>query len=173
MRIGIAETLAALGLCTVLACGGSTAKGAEDSGQPEGGSKRDTGTKDTGTKTDTGTPDTDAQQPNDGGIINDAAPGVCPATYAIASQPAMCSHDSAECNYDKGSCVCNAGTLPSNTLSWDCTPLNSGCPFEVPVANSPCTTTGLLCSYGPCGKTALMCTDGVWSEEGSAGCPGP
>ena len=151
----LAESLALLGLCTVLACSGSTANGGGDSGHAEedGGGKLD------------------AQQPNDGGIINDAAPGVCPATYAAASRPATCTDDSAECNYDEGSCVCNGGTLPTNHLSWECTPLNSGCPYEAPAANSACTRNGLLCEYGPCGKTSVVCTGGVWSEEASAGCP--
>jgi hypothetical protein len=144
----LAESCGRLGLCAVVVCSGSAAKGGGDSGHTE-----------------------DAQQPNDGGIINDAAGSVCPATYAAASVPATCIDDSAECNYDEGSCVCNGGTLPTNHLSWECTPLNPGCPYEAPAANSACTRNGLLCEYGPCGKTSFVCMGGIWSVEGSAGCP--
>jgi len=89
MRIQSAERLALLCLFSVLACGGSTAKSTGDSGlhDEDSGASRDGAIQ----HPDTGVPGNDAaQKANDGGIVNDATPGVCPATYAVAGKGANC-----------------------------------------------------------------------------------
>jgi hypothetical protein len=169
MRIRTADTLALLVLSSALACGGSTVKSADDSGlrDEDAGVTQDGGTK----HADTGAPGSDAQKPNDGGIVNDAAPGECPATYAIAAMAAVCNGD-VPCIYDEGTCVCGEPGPPhEGPDDWFCTARSAGCPYAPPATNSACSDSGLYCDYGACsGGTAWDCSGGVWTQ-GAVGCP--
>jgi len=173
MRIQSAERLALLCLFSVLACGGSTAKSTGDSGlhDEDSGASRDGAIQ----HPDTGVPGNDAaQKANDGGIVNDATPGVCPATYAVAGKGANC--DTADiCIYDEGTCTCGTPgpTRPEDAgVNWSCTARPAGCPYAPPAENSACSDEGLSCDYGACiGGTARDCSGGVWTE-GLVACPG-
>jgi hypothetical protein len=172
MRIQSAEPLVLLGLVSLLgACGGSTVKIADDSGLPDQDARP---TGDGGVKHgDTGVPGNDAApQPNDGGILNDAAPGACPATYAVGEERGVCGTSTAVCIYDEGTCVCGAPGPPhEGPNDWFCSPLTAGCPYLPAPENSACTHNGLSCDYGECsGGTARDCVGGVWTE-GAIGCP--
>jgi hypothetical protein len=164
MRTRTSETLALLvvavpALFSVLACGGTTVKSADDDA-----GVRD---KDSGATKDSGS---DAQKPNDGGIINDATPGECPATYAIGAMGATCTGP--VCIYDEGTCVCGEPGPPHQGPStWFCTLRPAGCPYGPPAENSACSDNNLSCDYGACsGGTALTCSGGVWMQ-GAIGCP--
>jgi len=166
MRILSAEMLAFVGLLSMIACGGSTARGTTDSGlhDEDSGASRDGATP----HPDTGLP----EERNDGGIVNDATPGVCPATYAIAGSAGNCGTADVLCIYDEGTCTCGEPGPPHEGPSdWFCTPLTTGCPYAPPSENSACSGAGLYCDYGACsGGTAWDCTGGVWTQ-GAAGCP--
>lgn len=99
------------------------------------------------------------------------AGGVCPATYAQASEvdAGRLSCPAAECQYAEGTCICiplctcGPQRRPEISGRWTCMPATSECPSPRPRLGTACTGAA-VCSYGEscgCGEQ-LQCVSGVW-----------
>ena len=70
-----------------------------------------------------------------------------------------------------GCSQCLEGPCMAGPVTWQCAgpPSTPGCPPVIPNDGSPCTSPGVLCSYGyPCGGSGAnaACKDGLWRWTG-------
>jgi hypothetical protein len=106
----------------------------------------------------------------------------CPASVADVMQGTTCGSSFFECYFPQARCECRCpgaggGTqcLPNGTMTWQCdSSTTAGCPAVRPRVGATCSGS-MFCVYegsdnGACWGDAIACMNGVWVNEGGAGC---
>jgi hypothetical protein len=112
----------------------------------------------------------------------DAAPPLCPSTYAEASgeDGGLWTGMDQACQYTEGYCecpgFCGGGQVrhPGTPPGCACVPSTPTCPSPRPLIGTPCDDdSGTSCVYGGicCSGQNLICTHGVWTGYATGPCP--
>ena len=154
------------GTCGAVGCGGSVGGSTEAGGPP----LVDAGSKGKDAEPDVArAPDAFVSVVDDGGLTGSQGGASCPATVFLDFPLIACTNQRAVCDYHGATCYCtmSRGGVPTGGApSWDCVPLNPGCPSPPPPVGGACAPSGQTCDYGSClGGIAVTCDGGIWAQD--------